>query len=128
MEGRRGDGAEGWRADGKTDAATGGERGPRRAAKLDDGWLGRAATGGREGVPRRAAAGSRDGRTAATTGCADRKNEGRQRRTNGVGGWSHHRDGRTAASGRTAAEKVDLGCDTMLPEMERETVESKSQE
>ena len=57
------------------------------------------------------------------TGCADRKNEGRQRRTNGAGGWSHHRDGRTAASGRTAAEKVDLGFDTMLPEMERETIE-----
>ena len=85
------------------DAATGGEQG--------------VATGGREVVPRRAADGSRDGRTAATTGCADRKNEGRQRRTNGAGGWSHHRDG------RTAAEKVDLGCDTMLPEMERETKE-----
>jgi len=79
-------------------------------------------TGGWEG-PRRAADGSRDGRTAATTGCADRKNEGRHRRTNGAGGWSHHRDGRTAASGRTAAEKVDLGFDTMLPEMERETIE-----
>ena len=87
-----------------------------------------AATGGREGVPRRAADGSRDGRTAATTGCADHKNEGRQRRTNGAGGWSHHHDGRTAASGWTAAEKVDLGFDTMLPEMERETIESKRQE
>ena len=102
-----------------------GEAATEARGRRDDGRLGRAATGGREGVPRRAADGSRDGRTAATTGCADRKNEGRQRRTNGAGGWSHHRDGRTAASGRTAAEKVDLGCDTMIPEMERETIESK---
>ncbi|KAG2565086.1 hypothetical protein PVAP13_7NG105378 [Panicum virgatum] len=118
-DGSRADGADGLHVTGTVRTATNRRRDELQQAAAADGRDGRW-TSGRCGWPRRATAAK--GRDWQRTGRKGRRGRAAIGRRGGDPRGRRRRDQRPrragmAASGRTAAEKVDLGCDTMLPEL-----------